>query len=180
MKTATNTKAARRRYLPSLALMLATVTLLAFAPQPVRAGPSYPFHARFITEFKSVVEFPYLHFTVNGQGRATYMGPTTAITTDQMVSMINGSATATYTLTADTMAGVRADTLILAMALQATDVPGGITFTGTYTVTGGTGRFTGVTGSGVVAGSALLDGPKNGFGSFSLSGGISFGPGEKK
>jgi hypothetical protein len=172
MKTANNTKSARRRYFPSFALLLATVTLLAFAPLPARAGPSYPFHARFITEFESVVEFPYLHFTVNGQGRATFMGPTTAVSTDQMVSMIDGSATAIYTLTSDS-AGVREDTLILAMVFQATDVPGGITFTGSYTITGGTGRFVVATGSGVVAGSALLVGPNNGIGSFSLSGGIS-------
>lgn len=104
------------------------------------------------------------------------MGPTTAVTTDQMVSMIDGSGTATYTLTADT-AGVREDTLILAMAFQTTDVPGGITFSGSYTITGGTGRFAGATGSGVVAGSSLLVGPNNGIGSFSLSGGISYGPG---
>ena len=127
--------------------------------------------------FESVVQFPYRHYTVNGQGRATYMGPTTVVSTDQLVSMIDRSATATYTLTSDT-AGVRADTLILAMAFQETDVPGGIAFTGTYTVTGGTGRFAAVTGSGVVAGSVFFEGPTSGIGSFSLSGAISFGPGD--
>ena len=65
------------------------------------------------------------------------------------------------------------------MTFQVTDVPDGITFTGNYTVAGGTGRFAGVTGSGVVAGSGFLEGPTNiGFGSISLSGGLSFGPGE--
>lgn len=177
MKTINHLKSPSRRQFPSLALLLAAVTLLAFAPQPLRAGPSYPCNARFITEFESVVEFPYVYYTVNGQGRATYMGPTTAATTDQMVSMIDRSGTATYTLTSDS-AGVRADTLILTMAFQVTDTPGGFTFTGNYTVAGGTGRFAGATGSGVVAGSALLAGPTNmGIGSFSLSGGISFGPG---
>ena len=178
MKTVNNTKSAQRRHFPSLALLLAAVTLLAFAPQPARAGPSYPFNARFISEFEFVVEPPYVHYTVNCQGRATYMGPTTAVSTDQMVSMIDRSATATYTLTPDT-AGVRADTLILTMTFQVTDGPGGITFTGNYTVAGGTGRFAAATGSGVVAGSAHLIGPTNiGIGSFSLSGGISFGPGD--
>ena len=177
MKTANDTKSARRRHFPSLALLLAAVTLLAFAPQPVRAGPSYPFHARFITEFEIVMEPPYEHYTVNCQGRATYMGPTTAVSTDQMVSMIDRSATATYTLTSNS-AGAREERLILAMTFQATDVPGGITFTGNYTVAGGTGRFAAATGSGV-AGSAHLVGPTNfGIGSFSLSGGISFGPGD--
>ena len=136
MKTVNNTKSAQRRHFPSLALLLAAVTLLAFAPQPARAGPSYPFNARFISEFEFVVEPPYVHYTVNCQGRATYMGPTTAVSTDQMVSMIDRSATATYTLTPDT-AGVRADTLILTMTFQVTDGPGGITFTGNYTVAEG-------------------------------------------
>lgn len=179
MKTQTNTKSARRRHLPTLALLLATVTLLASAPQPACAGPSYPFHARFITEFESIVEFPYLHLIVNGKGRSSAMGPTAAITTDQMVSMIDGSATATYTLIAATkQAGVIVgDTIILAMVFQATDVAGGVTFTGSYTVVGGTGRFAGAKGSGVVAGSAFLVGPSNGVGSFTLSGALS-GPGE--
>ena len=177
MKTIIHLKSPSRRHFPSLVFLLAAVTLLAFAPRPVRAGPSYPFHARFITEFESVVEFPYVHYTVNGQGLATYLGPTTAAATDQMVNMIDRSATATYTLTSDS-AGVSIDTLILTMDFQATDVPGGITFTGNYTIAGGTGRFAGVTGSGVVAGSALLVGPHSGIGSCSLSGGISFGPGD--
>ena len=177
MKTTNNTKSARRRHFPSLALLLAAVTLLAFAPQPVRAGPSYPFHARFITEFEIVVDLPYVDYTVNCQGLATYMGPTTAVSTDQLVNLIDRSGSATYTLTSNS-AGVPEDTLILAMTFQVTDVPDGITFTGNYTVAGGTGRYAGVTGSGVVAGSALLDGPHIGIGSFSLSGGISFGPGE--
>lgn len=63
------------------------------------------------------------------------------------------------------------------MVFQATDVPGGITFTGSYTIIGGTGRLAGATGSGVVAGSALLVGPNRGIGSFSLTGAISYGPG---
>ena len=178
MKTANDTKSARRRHFPSLALLFAAVTLPAFAPQPVRAGPSYPFHARFITEFEIVMEPPYVHYTVNCEGRASYMGPTTAVSTDQMVSMVDRSATATYTLTSNS-AGVREDTLILAMAFQETDLPGGIAFTGTYTITGGTGRFAAVTGSGVVAGSMFFEeGRTSGIGSFSLSGGISFGPGD--
>ena len=65
------------------------------------------------------------------------------------------------------------------MTFQETAVPGGITFIGTYTITGGTGRFVRVTGSGVVAGSELLEGPTgSGIGSLSLSGAISFGPGD--
>jgi len=178
MKTITHLKSPSCRQFPSLALLLAAVALFAFAPQPVRASPSYPFHAKFVTEFEFVVEYPYVHYRVNCQGHATYMGPTTAVSTDQLVSLRDRSATATYTLTSGS-AGVREDTLILAMTFQVTDVPDGITFTGNYTVAGGTGRFAGVTGSGAVEGSAHLEGATNiGFGSISLSGGISAGPGE--
>ena len=75
MKTKTHLKSPSRRQFPSLALLFAAVTLLAFAPQPVRAGPSYPFHARFITEFEIVVEPPYLHYTVNCAGPRNLHGP---------------------------------------------------------------------------------------------------------
>ena len=73
MKTITHLKSPRRRHFPSLALLFAAVTLLAFAPQPVRAGPSYPFNAKFITQFESVLEFPFLHSRSTVSGQATYM-----------------------------------------------------------------------------------------------------------
>jgi hypothetical protein len=45
------------------------------------------------------MEPPYVHYTVNCQGLATYMGPTTGLRLTNLVSMIDRSATATYTLT---------------------------------------------------------------------------------
>ena len=167
MKT-TTLKSLSRRHLPSLTLLLATVTLLAFAPQSARGSGEKPFHANFITQFESVVEFPLLHVTVNSRGQATYMGRTTAFTDDQLVSLIDGSATATYTLT-----GVDGDTLILAMTFQATNVEGGVTFAGSYTVTGGSGRFEGATGSGLLSGGALFLDETNGIGAFAVVGTIS-------
>ena len=99
MKTITHVKSPSRRQFPSLALLLATITLLALAPQPVSAGPSYPFNANFIANFESVLEFPLLHVTVNASGEATYMKRPSAHTDDQLVNLIDGSLTATYTLT---------------------------------------------------------------------------------
>ena len=84
-------------------------------------------------------------------GNASHMGATHAFTDHQLVNVIDGSASATYTLTA-----ANGDTLVLAMVFQATNIPGGVTFAGDYTVTGGTGRFTGATGSGKLAGTALF------------------------
>ena len=171
MKTATNTKSVRRRHFPSLALLLATVTLLAFVPPSVRAGGEVPFHANFITQFESVVEYPFLHVTTNGRGKATYMGTTTAFTEDQLVSLIDGSGSATYTLTA-----ANGDTLVLALVVQAggtINVEGGVLFSGSYTITGGTGRFNGATGSGVFGGSALFLTETGGIGAFAVVGTIS-------
>ena len=52
MKTTTNLKSPSHLHLPSLALLLATVSLLAFAPKSARASGQMPFHANFITQFE--------------------------------------------------------------------------------------------------------------------------------
>ena len=195
MKTKTHLKSPNRREFPSLALLLATVTLLAFAPQSARAD-EMPFHANFITHFESVLEFPLLHVTVNAVGQTTYMGRTSALTVDQVVNLIDGSGTATYILTpasrmsnggSGPIAPAKSesptiDTLILALVVQAggtINVDGGVLFSGSYTITGGTGRFIGATGSGVFGGSGLYLTETDGIGAFALAGTISLPGGLK-
>lgn len=176
MKTITNPTTPSRRRLPFLGILLVTVTLLAFAPPRAR-GDEKPFHANFITQFSSVVEYPFLHVTVNSRGQATYMGRTTAFTDDQLVSLIDGSGTATYTLT-----GVNGDTLILALEVPVggtINVDGGVIFSGSYTITGGTGRFNGATGSDVFGGSGLFLTETDGIGAFAVVGTVS-SPGSLK
>ena len=152
MKTTTNLNPPSRRHLPSLALLLATVTLLAFVPLPARASDEMPFHANFITKVESVVEFPFLHVTVNSRGLATYMGKTTAFTDDQLVSLIDGSGTATYTLT-----GANGDTLILAMTFQARSMWRGESFSAVVIQSPeAPADSKGATGSGVFGGSGPL------------------------
>ncbi len=154
--------------LSSLTLLLVMVTLVAFAPQSSRADNQVPFRGSFSTTFQSVLQFPFLYVTVEGQGNVSHMGLTSAFTDNQVVNLITGSTTATYTLTA-----ANGDTIVLEMSFQATQIPGGVTFAGDYTVTGGTGRFDGATGGGVLAGSAFFTGPNDGVGSFSVAGTIS-------
>jgi hypothetical protein len=171
MNTNTNQLSARPRHLPFLALLLMTVALLAFAPQSVRASGEKPFHANFITQFTTVLEFPILHVTVNSRGQATYMGRTTAATNDQLVNLIDGSGSATYTLT-----GVNGDTLVLALVVPiggTINIDGGVLFSGTYTITGGTGQFSGATGAGIFAGSGLFLTETDGIGSFEVVGTVS-------
>ena len=95
-------------------------------------------------------------------------GSRSAFTDDQLVSLIDGSATATYTLT-----GVNGETLNLAMTFQSAAVDGGVTFAGSYTIAGGSGRFEGATGSGLLAGGALFLTETHGIGSFCVAGTIS-------
>ena len=171
MKETTNLTSARRRHLPYFALLLATITLPAFAQQSAQASGEMPFHANFITQFDSVVEFPLLHVTVKSQGRATYMGKTTAFTDDQLVNLTDGSGSATYTLT-----DANGDTLVLALVVPiggTINVTGGVIFSGSYTITGGTGRFNGATGSGAFGGSGLFLTETDGIGAFAVVGTIS-------
>jgi hypothetical protein len=171
MKTTTNFTSRSLRHLPLLALPLAAVALLTLASQAARASDEIPFHANFITHFQSVLEFPLLHVRVQGRGQATYMGMTTASTTDQVVNVIDGSGSATYTLT-----GVNGDKLVLALVIPVggtINVEGGVLFSGSYTITGGTGRFRDATGSGVFAGSALFLTETDGIGAFAVVGTIS-------
>ena len=99
------------------------------------------------------------------------MGRTTAFTDDQLVNLIDGSGTATYALT-----GVNGDTLVLALVVPVEGtiyVDGRVIFSGSYTITGGTGRFNGAIGSGVFGGSGLFLTETDGIGAFAVAGTIS-------
>jgi hypothetical protein len=168
MKTTTNFTSKSVLRLPVLALFFAAVLLFALAPQPVRAQSEKPFSANFITRFTSVVEGNFLHVTVTGPGQASYLGKSTAFTDSQFVSLIDGSITATYILT-----GSSGDTLTLDFVAQGTNVDGGATFAGNYTIVGGTGHFAGATGSGFLVGGALFLTATDGIGAFAIAGTIS-------
>jgi hypothetical protein len=128
-----------------------------------------PFRASFTTEFSSTAAFPLVHVTVTGEGQALHMGRTEASTTNQVVNLITGAGTATYTLTA-----ANGDTLVVDMTVSTQfPSPTQITFAGSFSVTGGTGRFTGATGSGSIEGSATFTSQSDGVGEFSLDGEIS-------
>ena len=99
---------------------------------PASATDQVPFRGSFTTTFQTVLQFPFLYITVEGQGNVSHMGLTSAFTDNQVANLISGSTTATYTLTA-----ANGDTVVLEMSFQGTQVPGGFTFAGDYTVTGG-------------------------------------------
>jgi hypothetical protein len=155
--------------LPIPLLLACFTAVFISAPIPAIAAGQVPFNASFTTE--ATMEFVppfYLRVFVTGEGNASHMGRTSAVTTDQLINLQDGTGTATYTLTA-----ANGDTLVVAISALTTNIPGGVMFEGDYTVTGGTGRFEGATGSGSLAGSALFTGPNTGVGSFTLVGTIS-------
>jgi hypothetical protein len=174
MKTTINATRVIPRRIMCLALSLVAMAALALRSQA--ADRQVPFNAAFTTVFVGDGNFPIARFTVIGQGQATPLGTATTATTNQLVNLNTGDATATYTF-----AAANGDTFVLEEKFLSTFDPtsGRVTLDGTYVVTGGTGRFVGATGSGTLSGSAVFTGPNNGIGSFTLLGTIS-SPGSLK
>jgi hypothetical protein len=167
MKATSNATPVILRRIMCLALSLIAMAALALKGQAAQVDKQVPFRAAFTTEFDSEVNFPVAEITVIGEGKGTHLGNATAVTTNQIVNLQTGDSTATYTITA-----ANGDTVVLEMQFQST-LPPSVTFEGTYTVTEGTGRFAGATGSGMLIGSAVFTGPNNGVGSFTVAGTIS-------
>jgi len=113
MKTTTNFISKGLLRLPASVLLLTAALLPLLTPQQATAQTEKPFNANFITKFTSVIEGNFLHVTVTGRGRSTYLCKSTAFTDNQFVSLIDGSITATYTLT-----GANGDTLTLDFVAQ--------------------------------------------------------------
>jgi hypothetical protein len=172
MKTPTNIKSINSLRGSCLTL-LAAVTLV-FAPQPATAKDQVPFSAAFNTMFESTLNFPIISVHVTGNGEATHLGRTATETTDQEGNLLTGATTATYHFTA-----ANGDEVVAELDFVALPTQTGFTFTGTWEITGGTGRFTNASGSGTIEGRADFTGPTSGVGQFSMIGTIS-SPGSLK
>jgi hypothetical protein len=77
---------------PAVAGLLLACLAAVFisVPNPAPAHDQVPFKAGFGTEFESVLEFPFLYISVTGQGNASQLGATSAVTTDQVVDLRDG------------------------------------------------------------------------------------------
>lgn len=104
---------------------------------------------------------------VEGTGQADFLG-TSTVEIEQTVDLTTGQATGTATYT--TADGDQLFTENQAMN-SPPDPNGRFTFTGSMTITGGTGRFEGATGRADVAGSVDQS---TGTGTFSFDGTITF------
>jgi len=121
-------------------LALTALTLLAFA-HPAMAGDQVPFkgeEAGAVT--KGAFQYPFAHESTVAVGEATHVGRFT-LSGDFVVDVRFGTATGAFTLTAG-----NGDQLFLDMTGHS--VPTDLTQTiANFTVSGGTGRFEGATGS---------------------------------
>ena len=147
---------------------LMTSLFVAAAPLSAAKAAQVPFQASFDTKFQSSAGFPVINITVQGDGRGLHIGSATTFSADESVNLITGNATATFTLIA-----ANGDTIEIFDTFNVTQVPGGVIFSGTYNVVGGTGRFAGATGQGMLTGSAQFTGEGVGVGDFTVDGTIS-------
>jgi hypothetical protein len=150
--------------------VIAATTSLSAEPKQI------PFRASFDAEFQNTIAFPIAHVQVQGTGEAQLMGRSEAVTENELVNVITGEGTATFTLT-----GANGDTVVLEDTFLSTppDANGAFTFGGTFEIVGGTGRFAGATGGGTVTGSAQFSPSREGgVAEFSFDGTIS-SPGKK-
>jgi hypothetical protein len=166
MKTLTRfTRSPLSRVLCSALLMV--LAIATAAPMSSKSGGTVPFRASFVTQFQVNSPPPILLITVQGQGNALHMGRSETFTTNQVVDQ-NGVASATYYVIA-----ANGDTVAFQSEFTSAPTSNGVTFEGTYTILGGTGRFSGATGSGALDGSAVFTGQTFGVGEFTFEGAIS-------
>ena len=125
-------------------MIMAMLTVAALATPAVAQNP-VPFHGTMVTsEVDTSFEFPLAGKALEGTGQATYLGRFT-LGADFAVNVTNGTASGTFTMTAAN--GDR----IVGTSLGVGTIEGGIAnITETYTITGGSGRFSGASGTIVI------------------------------
>ena len=130
-------------------MIMAMLTVAALATPAVAQNP-VPFHGTMQTsEVDPSFEFPLAGKALEGTGLATHLGRFT-LGADFAVNVTNGTASGTFTMTAAN--GDR----IVGTSLGVGTIEGGIAnITETYTITGGSGRFDGASGTIVI--SRVLD-----------------------
>ena len=123
----------------TISVWLAALTMVSLSSSAL-AKAQVPIKGEFATEFTFSSPPPVAHLTLSGSGWASHLGKATCFSGNEVVDFTQQplpTLTGTLTLTAangDTLTGE-----MDAIAIPAQD--GSITFFGTLTITGGTGRF---------------------------------------
>lgn len=158
-----------------LRIAAVTTSIALLAPAVHAERPAVPFKASLNTEetlgFNPVAcPTAFLQGTTVGTGNASHMGSVTLRSTDCVVQ-VDGQITFTdgrLVLTAAN--GDQLSASYSGMLLPSAEPPV-YSLSGSYTVTGGTGRFKGATGSGSLQGSSNI---VTGLGSYTATGFISY------
>jgi len=131
------------RHISAAGFALGVLTLLVFAA-PVTARDQVPFKGR-LDGVSAVAPRtpPFVSVNIEGSGQATHLG-NFEVSIPHVANRSNGAAAGSFVFTA-----ANGDTLTADFIGQATptDVPGVRSIVATATITGGTGRFAGATGS---------------------------------
>jgi hypothetical protein len=123
-------------------LALAVLVVVAFA-RPVAAGEQVPFKGSFDGEVTvTPLDPPFVSVDVDAMGNATHLGLFT-LDIPHVVNRSNRTAVGTYEFTAANGDTLTADFTGIAVPIA----PGVLYIEETATITGGTGRFAGATGS---------------------------------
>jgi len=125
-----------------LLVVLVVAVAVALASVAVAVAAESPFKGTVNAVETSQVVFPIASIDRVGTGTATHLGKFTEHVTEQ-VNLLTLSATGAATFTA-----ANGDTLTASVTGQATETsPGVASIVEVYTITGGTGRFAGATGT---------------------------------
>lgn len=113
-----------------------------------------PFKADFQTSFTFLSPPPVVTLEITGSGNETHLGKTTFFSN----STVDGTVVPNIQTGSIDMTGANGDQLIGSFSGTATppDANGNVTFSGDYTISDGTGRFTGASGSGTYNGDANI------------------------
>ena len=132
-----------KRYSCGAGLALAVVAVLGLAG-PAAAGDQVPFHGKLEGDVsRAPAPPPFVLVDIDGSGTATLLGRFT-VDVPHLVDTTTRTAVGSYQFTA-----ANGDTVYAEFTGQAhaTDVPGVVYIEESATITGGTGRFAGATGS---------------------------------
>src|SRR5438094_104139 len=128
---------------PSQSLTSPSNTNGGTAQTDAKGGTHLPLHGSLQTFETERVEFPTVFVQSTGEGTATHLGRFT-LTFNVVVTLPAGTAIGEFTFVA-----ANGDTLLATFTGQATPTaePGVVSIHEVATITGGTGRFAGATGS---------------------------------
>jgi hypothetical protein len=155
------------------ALLTLALAAIATAHSTALARDQVPFRAEYQNEIESVVNLPFASITSTGNALATHLGRVTARSVEETVNLLTGEGVATHRFTAANGDTILVEFVFIAIPTSATV----FAITGTWQISGGTGRFDGTSGSGTYEGHAEFIGPTSAVGHFVMTGTIS-SPGE--